>query len=66
MGPRAPRIAGSAGSVVTPLESEECFQLDMQPSSGGHKYKLCKKLCASQVRAAFCTRVELGRYPCGF
>ena len=35
------------------LESEEFFQLNMRPSARGHKYKLCKKFCASSVRAAF-------------
>jgi len=35
------------------LESEEFFQLNMRPSARGHKCKLCKKFCASSVRATF-------------
>jgi len=35
------------------LQSEEFFRPNMRPSAQGHKYKLCKKFCASRVRAAF-------------
>jgi len=39
------------------LESEEFFRLNMRLSARGHKYKLCKKFCASSVRATFSERI---------
>ena len=38
------------------LESKEFFQ---RPSARGHKYELCKKFCASQVRSAFSVNVNV-------
>ena len=42
---------------IVHLESEECFELNMRPSTRSHRHKLCKNLCISCKGKIFSERV---------